>query len=461
MSRGKELAKNTIIMLVGKIATQFLSFLLLPLYTHLLPKDDYGVVDLISSYVSIAIPVATLQLEMAAFRFLIDARKKPEKQAMIIRTAFSDLFKRILIVAILYLITAQFVDFNYKYYALFAALSIGLSNVMLQISRGLGKNLVYTIAAVITAGTTIVSNLILICVLHKGAESILISMSVANIVCTCFLFIKLKIYSHLKQSSSSTELSKKMVKYSTPLVPNSISWWLISSSDRTIVTAILGAAANGTYAIACKFPSIVSGFIGVFSYSWTESASLHIEDEDRDKYFSSVAGNALRLFSSIGIGVIAFLPMVFNIIVGEEYRDSYNYIPIAILAVVLNSIVLAYSAIYVAKKLTKKVASTSIASAIINIIVDLALIKIIGLYSAVISTAVAYLIMAVYRHIDVRKYVKIKYSIKDLMLAIMAIVTVSFCYYSSNKYLLAAGIAIAIIYAIAQNLNLFKKILKR
>lgn len=461
MSRGKELAKNTIIMLVGKIATQFFSFLLLPLYTHLLPKEDYGVVDLISSYVSIAIPVATLQLEMAAFRFLIDARKKPERQAVIIRTAFNDLFERILIVTVLYLIIVQFVDFNYKYYALFAALSIGLSNVMLQISRGLGKNLVYTVAAMITASVTIVSNLILICVLHMGAQGILISMSIANIVCACFLFIKLEIYSHLKQSGFSKELSKKMVKYSTPLVLNSISWWLISSSDRTIVTAILGAAANGTYAIACKFPSIVSGFIGVFSYSWTESASLHIEDEDKDKYFSSVAGNALRLFSSIGISVIAFLPMVFNIIVGEEYRDSYNYIPIAILAVVLNSIVLVYSAIYVAKKLTKKVAATSIASAIINIIVDLVLIKIIGLYSAVISTAVAYLIMAIYRHIDVRKYVKIKYSAKDLILSVTTIVVVSICYYSGINYLLGVGMAVAVVYVAVQNWGLLKKFLKR
>ncbi len=461
MSRGKELAKNTIIMLIGKIATQFLSFLLLPLYTHLLPKDEYGVVDLISSYVSIAIPVATLQLEMAAFRFLVDARKDLKKQSIIIKTAFKDLIKRSIVVAILYLITVQFIDFNYKYYALFAALSIGLSNMMLQISRGLGKNLIYAFAAMVTASATIVSNLIFICGFHFGAESILISMTIANVICFGFIFIKLNIYSFLKRDNTSKAISNKMLKYSAPLVPNSISWWLISSSDRTIVTAILGAAANGTYAVACKFPSIVSGFISVFSYSWTESASLHINDEDKDEYFSNVAGSALRLFSSIGIGVIAFLPIVFNIIVGEEYRDSYSYIPIAVLAVIFNSIVLVYSAIYVAKKLTKKVAATSIASAIINIIVDLALIKFIGLYSAVISTAVAYLAMAIYRHIDIHKYVNIRYSVKDLLLAVLSVTIVSVCYYLDSFYLTIAGIMVAIFYTIFQNLKLFKKILKK
>ncbi len=458
--RGKELAKNTAIMLFGKLFTQFLVFLLLPLYTHLLSKDEYGVVDLISTYITIAIPVTTIQLEMAAFRYLIDARKEREKQGEIIRTTFRDFIARTLAFSLLYLIAVQFFNFDYKYFALLAAIAVGFSNILLQISRGLGKNTDYTIASVLAGMTTISSNLIMICLLHFGAESILISMALANVVCSSYLLLRLGIPKLLRTSKSSKQLSKSMIKYSLPLVPNSISWWLINSSDRTIVSIILGVAANGTYAVACKFPSILSGFIGVFSNTWTESASLHINDADRDEYFSSVASNALRIFTSIGVGIIAFLPFIFNIIIGEGYKDAYEYIPIAILGVILNSMVLVYSSVYVAKKMTKKVAATSIASAIINIVVDLGLIKFIGLYAAVVSTAVAFLVMAIYRHFDLKKYVKIKYNPKDIILAALAFVLVTICYYTNSLLYLCVGAALAVLYATWQNRALIEKTLR-
>ena len=461
MSKGKELAKNTAIMLFGKIFTQFLSFLLLPLYTHLISKSDYGTVDLISTYVNIMVPVSTIQLEMAAFRYLIDARNDGVKQSEILRTTFRDVVIRIMLIAVPYLIVVQFVDFNYKYIALACGIAVAFSNLLLQIARGLGKNLVYTIGSVLAGAITIASNLIMICGLGMGAESILISMSLANIICAIFLFFKLGVYRKIKGAAASREMTKSMLKYSWPLVPNGISWWLISSSDRTIVSAILGVAQNGVYAVACKFPSIVSGFISVFSYSWTESASLYINDDDRDQYFSNIAGNALRIFSSIGICVIAGLPLVFNIVVGEEYREAYNYIPIAVLAVVFNSMVLVYSAVYVAKKLTKKVAATSISSAVINIVVDLALINFIGLYAAVLSTAIAYFVMAVYRHFDVRKYVRIKYKIGDILIAAGSMATVMIIYYIQNPIGYIIGVGVAVICALFQNRAILLKLFRR
>lgn len=74
MSKKKELAKNTIIILVGKFCTQFLSFFLLPLYTAYLSSKEYGTVDLITTYVSLIVPIITLQVEMGIFRELIDSR---------------------------------------------------------------------------------------------------------------------------------------------------------------------------------------------------------------------------------------------------------------------------------------------------------------------------------------------------------------------------------------------------
>jgi len=79
MSKSKEYLKSTLILLLGKFCTQFMSFLLLPLYTKRLEAGDYGTVDLIQTYISLIVPVLSLRMDSATFRFLIDARKSPEK----------------------------------------------------------------------------------------------------------------------------------------------------------------------------------------------------------------------------------------------------------------------------------------------------------------------------------------------------------------------------------------------
>ena len=71
MSKNKEYVKNTLILFIGKFATQFVSFLLLPLFTHYLITEDFGWVDLLQSYISLLVPVLTLRLDSSLFRFLI------------------------------------------------------------------------------------------------------------------------------------------------------------------------------------------------------------------------------------------------------------------------------------------------------------------------------------------------------------------------------------------------------
>lgn len=459
VSKHKELAKNVTIMLIGKIFTQFLSFFLLPLYTHTLPATDYGAVDLIMTYITLLVPVVTVQQEMAVFRHLIDARGDRKKCGEVIATSMKSVLIRLMLFLVPALIVSIFVHWQYTYLVLLCGMLTAMSNLLLQVARGFGETAKYTIGSVIAGVVTIASNLVLICGLHLGAESILISMALANFCCSVYLFFFLGLPNYLAIAKPNKALRNQMLKYSWPLVPNGISWWLINASDRTIVSIFLGTAANGIYAVAMKFPSIVSSFLGIFVMSWTESASVHINDADRNEFFSSVANNTIKIFSSLGILVIAFMPFVFDIIIGNEYRSAYEYIPIAIFAVLMNCLVSVYSAIYVAKKMTKQVATTSIISAVINIVVDLALIHFIGLYAAVISTAVAFFAMAVYRHFDLKKYVKIKYNIWNIVLAVVGMVVISAIYYFGNMVLFVIGAVLAVIYAVVQNRGIIKKIM--
>ena len=75
MNKNKELVKNTAIISIGKICTQFLSFLLLPLYTSLLTTKDYGTVDLITTYQQLLGYIVFFQIEQAVFEPEISRKK--------------------------------------------------------------------------------------------------------------------------------------------------------------------------------------------------------------------------------------------------------------------------------------------------------------------------------------------------------------------------------------------------
>ena len=89
MGKAKTYIKNTIILLIGKFVTQFMSLFLLPLYTHYLLSSDYGVVDLYQTYISLFVPVFLLCLDSAVFRFMIDNRKDEKEQKKIVTTSLA------------------------------------------------------------------------------------------------------------------------------------------------------------------------------------------------------------------------------------------------------------------------------------------------------------------------------------------------------------------------------------
>lgn len=71
-NRVKYLIKNTAIFTIGNIATKLISFFLIPLYTNVLTTSEYGVVDLVITISTIAVPLLTLNVMEAVMRFNLD-----------------------------------------------------------------------------------------------------------------------------------------------------------------------------------------------------------------------------------------------------------------------------------------------------------------------------------------------------------------------------------------------------
>lgn len=431
-SRQGALIKNALIIAFGKLSTQFVSFLLLPLYTAYLTTSEFGTVDLIITYVFLLAPILTVQLELASFRFLIDARGDDAQKRAVISNVLLVVSRAVLAFAVAFFILTRFITIPYSELIFGAVVAAITSGLFLQFARGLGDNMKFSIASVVTGLTTIIGNILMIVVFGMGAEGMLMAIITGNIAGALYLFVALKLCRYIRLSEEDKELRRRLLSYSAPLVPNGVAWWIINAADRTIITLFLGVASNGVLAVAYKFPLIFSGLFSFFGMSWTESASVHIDSPDRDKFFSQTMNASIRVFGSLGILMISSIPLVFGIFVGDNYSEAYLYIPILLLGAFFNSIVGLYSAIYVAKKMTKQVATTTIMSAGMSIAFTLAFAQFIGIYAAAFAMVVSYLAMAIYRHYDMKKYINIAYK-KQIFVQLAVLYAFSISMYYLNN----------------------------
>lgn len=456
MSRARELTRNTFIITLGRVSTQFISFLLLPLYTALLTTEEYGTVDLITTLVQLLIPIMSIMIDQGAFRYLLNCETENDKKRTI-TSAFAVLICTSVICLIIFGIISVFVTNPYKIWLLLILIATAFSHLFLQIARGLKHTGDYALGSFVCSVPTIALNVLCIAFLKMGAVGMLIATFLGNLACSLFLFYKLKIYKYLGVKYIDKGVAKDELKYSSPLVPNQLSLWVMNSSDRLIVSFILGTAANGLLAVSHKFPTIYMTFFNVFQLAWHETGAIHYFDEDRDEFFSGMIHKLVSIFSTLCMCVLVALPLVFNILVRGSFSDAYYNIPIYLVAFLFNVVIGILGVVYVATKKTAEIAKTTMLAAAINFVVHIALINYIGLFAASLSTFVGYLVTMIYRIIDTKKYLKIKYNVVQFSIISIALVLCTYIYYLRNKIVSLIFLPFFIAFVLLFNKQLVKE----
>ena len=409
MNKKNELIKNTSIIGIGTIFRQFISLMLLPLYTHYISPSQLGTVDLIFTYVSLLIPLITIQMEMALFRFLIDSREHVQDTGKVISTSIciSSLFLGVSLALILLL--NLYIKIPYLSLILAYCLASFFSGLFMQIARGTGENSTFAKANILAGFVSLVSTIILVAILKMGIQGILVSLILTNIFSAAFIFFALSLSSHINLKNIDYGFAKRMVKYSAPLTPTGLSWWAISVSDRTLIAIFIGLAANGLYSVSAKYTIIFTGLFGVFYLAFTESVAKHINSDDINDFISDSFNTVVRMFGSLGLIMIAITPIIFVTFFGVEYSGARQYVPILIVGALLSSVVSMMGSVYIALKKTKDVAVISLTAATLNIVLTVVLLPYIGIYGAAIATVIAYLVVLLQRNHDIKKYISISY----------------------------------------------------
>lgn len=444
MSRKKELAFNTAIIGIGKFGTQVLSFFLLPLYTSVLSTTEYGIYDLILTISIFLTPIITLLMEESMFRFLIDAKDDKEKGDIISQVA-KYIIKRLCVCSIIIAIIGIF----FKRIDIYVALLYIISSVLMisinAIVRGLGKIKLFSALNFFNNLCIIILNIIFIVKLRFGYLSLLYSATIVNVLSVLFVVFKLKLYKYLKPRKCKNR-TKEMKKYSLPLVPNSISWSVINTSDRLIISSFMGTAANGVYSMANKFPTIMDSIYGFFYTAWKESAAKALKDDDSTTFYNNIYEALKSLLFSIVIGMCACMPFVFTILIKKEFQEAYIYIPILVLAMYYSNMSGFYGGIFSAYKDTKVMGYTTMISAVVNLIVNIMCIRFIGIWAAAISTLIATFIVYYIRKRKMREVIKLsKDSIVLRLIKVTSIIGVVYTYYSDSTVVHVVSLVIVLI----------------
>lgn len=460
MSRKRELAKNTAILTVGRICSQLVSFFLLPLYTAILSKEDYGTFDLFITYGTLLLPIVNLQLDQGLFRFMLDYRGDDNELRKIFSSVSCFNVFQCFVFGLVILIVQSFIRIKHLKFLFFYVVCLSLVMLLQQFVRGLGRSKVYAIGSFILASSTIVFNVFMLVVLKKGIEGLFIATISAQMITIGYFIINCKAWRYFSFSSFNREVLKEVSSYSIPLIPNNLAWWVVNVSDRTVISYFLGVAANGIYTVSNKFSGAFIQVYNIFNLSWTETVSLHFDDDDRDEFLSETITTIFSLFSCACFCIVAIMPFIFPLLVNTEYADAYSQIIILMYAMLLRILVGLYSTVYIAEKNSKKVATTSFISAIINLATNIVLISRIGLYAASLSTLLAFGSMAIVRYIDINKSVKMRIKRGIIYSSVIISVVLLVSYYLNNAYINSIVLIAIIVYSYLVNKDFIKSVIK-
>lgn len=402
------LFKNLGLFTIGSFGSKLIAFLLLPLYTYLLSTTDYGMVDLLQSTALLLTPILLLSIQDATLRFGMDPEYKKED---VLSTSINIIIKGTLILLIGIVFSYVFgifkISFIYWIFLFFIFFFGALNNCFTLYLKSKDKATVIAVGGIIGTLITCVSNILFLVIFKFGINGYMFSNIIGILSQLVYQFIIGKIYQdfHIRKYNN---ISKPMIKYSAPLIANSISWWVNTSIDRYIITWMLDVTVNGIYAVAYKIPSILATFQATFYNAWSISAISEFDKNDNDGFI----GQNYVLYSFVSIvicsGILLLNIPIASILYSKDYFIAWKCVPFLLVSTVFNGIAQFEGSLFAAVKKTKQVSITTIVGAIINIIFNIILIYKFGIVGAAFSTLLGYGFTWLLRTVILRKFIRMR-----------------------------------------------------
>lgn len=442
-SRSSKFLKDLGIYAIGNLGSKIITFAMVPLYTFFV-KDtsDFGYYDLCLTVIFLIMPFATLQLRDGAFRFLLETQDK-EHRTKIITFIYRTLLSSFVICLIATTMLALFTSIDYMWYCFALLLSMSLMEVILQVARGLGNNKDFVAAGILSALGIGVFSIVLVAFLGMGIKGIFIANILARLVAVIFLEVRLKIIAtYFKFNIKLGQVGRDILKYSLPLLPGSLCWWLTGSSDRWFINHYLGLDINGLYAVAFRFNGIILTLATIFYQAWQETAIMQYNSPDRDKFFSKIFNSYIGILAILLTAYTFVLKIFYPLIVDANYQESADYLYLMGISAVIFALVAFFDMGYQCAKDTPRTLPAIILAAIVNVVCNLLLVRYMGVCGAIATSIITYLVLFIYRLHDMKRYFKLSFY-PSTIIAVVIILLGSVLYYYINQWWLQLAYMVA------------------
>ena len=345
MANLSSLAKDTAIYGLSSIVGRFLNYLLVPLYTHYMPKasGDYGISVNIYAYTALILVILTFGMETTFFRF---ANKEGEKADTVFSTAFTvvTILSAVFLVLIFCFISPISEGLNYvghEDYLLMMAVVVTLDAIQaipFSYLRYKKRPLKFAALKLLFILFNIVLNIIYFVLLNKTEVFYVFAI---NLWCTTLItFFFLPELLRMKWKLD-LQLLKRMLSYSWPILVLGIAGVLNQTADKIIYplvdTSSSAQAELGVYGACVKIAMIMAMITQAFRYAYEP----FVFGKQKDKDSKEMYARAMKFF--IIFTLLAFLAVVgymdiLQHIISPGYRQGLRVVPIVMVAEIMMGI---------------------------------------------------------------------------------------------------------------------------
>lgn len=399
----KELFKNTGVLAIGSFSSKVLVFLLVPLYTSILTTGEYGFYDLVYTTIQLLVPILTLDVTDSVLRFTMDEAYDNNKLVRI-DLKYLSIGTVIFAFSLLFLVFLK-TNSNVTEYWLFILLYYifyMINQYLNQFAKGIDRVKDIAISGVISTVVTVVLCALLLIVFPLGLDGFFISYIAGQAISVLYLAFRTKISRFISKGHTNKCIEKEVIKYSAPLILNNIGWWMNNTSDKYVITFMSGVEANGLLSVAYKIPSILSVFVQLFTQAWQIAAIKEYKEEKDNKFYNNVfkCMNCCLFFATIIL--IALTKWIAGFLFQGDFFSAWIFVPFLIISSVFTASSGFMAAILSASYNTKPVAISTVVGGVTNVILNFALIYIMGNIGVTVATAISSFLIFYIRYYYIR-----------------------------------------------------------
>ena len=425
-SKIKELLSNTMLFTIANMGSKILVFLMVPLYTAVLTTEEYGISDMVQTTAQMMFPLLTVMVSEAVLRFCfikdIDTKE--------VFTIGIKLTVKSILICFAISLSFYFLPFFkplglYVFFIPLMFATHALVNLFHKFARGIDKVKVSAFGGLISTSLVIALNLFFLLVLKIGVTGYLLSYFLADVLTVLYMTVRCKASTFITRSKN-VELRKEMLKYSVPLVPNSLSWWALSSVNRYIMLAWIGVSAVGIYSATLRIPSILTVLSDIFAQAWLLSALKNYGSDESKKFIKAMHNRIFSLLIVMTSGIILLSEPLAKILLSGEFSSYWTLIPYLFISVFWGALVGFMGSIFSAERKNTMQFVSTVIGAVVSILITVLFLRKYGVLVVAIATWAAYYVIWLVRRIAVNKYIDIGYgaiysSIQGLILLVESV----------------------------------------